>query len=221
MKEQGDKIGEDKLAKTQDEMNIFKQNLELFAIKYKDRICTNPTFRKQFNDMCKSIGVDPLKSKKGFWAEILGIGDFYYDLGIQIIEICMLTREVNGGFIEMDLLIATLAKKRGQDELITSSDVERSIQKLSVLGNGFKILKMGKREIVQSVGVELSSDHTTLMELAQNNDGYFSLESAQENLKWTPERITISINFFMQEGMVWLDAQDPSGKKYYWFPNIV
>jgi hypothetical protein len=26
---------------------------------------------------------------------------------------------------------------------------------------------MGKRDIVQSVGVELSSDHTTLMELAQ------------------------------------------------------
>jgi len=25
--------------------------------------------------------VDPLASNKGFWAELLGIGDFYYELG--------------------------------------------------------------------------------------------------------------------------------------------
>jgi len=32
--------------------------------------------------MCANIGVDPLASNKGFWAELLGIGDFYYELGM-------------------------------------------------------------------------------------------------------------------------------------------
>lgn len=31
--------------------------------------------------MCAKVGVDPLASNKGFWAELLGIGDFYYELG--------------------------------------------------------------------------------------------------------------------------------------------
>ena len=33
-------------------------------------------------EMCASIGVDPLASNKGFWSNMLDIGDFYYELGI-------------------------------------------------------------------------------------------------------------------------------------------
>ena len=41
-------------------------------------------FRAQFHTMCASIGVDPLASNKGMWAEVLGFGDFYYELGVQV-----------------------------------------------------------------------------------------------------------------------------------------
>ena len=41
----------------------------------------NPTCSSQFHEMCAKVGVDPLASYKGFWAELLGIGDFYYELG--------------------------------------------------------------------------------------------------------------------------------------------
>ena len=34
--------------------------------------------------MCASIGVDPLASGKGFWSNMLDIGDFYYELGVQV-----------------------------------------------------------------------------------------------------------------------------------------
>ena len=34
--------------------------------------------------MCASIGVDPLASNKGFWSNMLDIGDFYYELGSNI-----------------------------------------------------------------------------------------------------------------------------------------
>ena len=37
--------------------------------------------------MCSKIGVDPLASSKGFWAQLLGVGDFYYELGVQIVEV--------------------------------------------------------------------------------------------------------------------------------------
>ena len=42
--------------------------------------------------MCASIGVDPLVSNVGMWAQLLGIGDFYSELGVQVIEACLATR---------------------------------------------------------------------------------------------------------------------------------
>lgn len=39
----------------------------------------------------------PITAGKGFWAEMLGVGDFYYELGVQIIEVCLATSHRNGG----------------------------------------------------------------------------------------------------------------------------
>lgn len=54
--------------------------------------------------MCANIGVDPLASNKGMWAQLLGLGDFYYELGVQVIEACLATRAHNGGLIELHTL---------------------------------------------------------------------------------------------------------------------
>lgn len=43
----------------------FREHLEDFAAKHKNEIKKNPQFRKQFQEMCASIGVDPLASGKG------------------------------------------------------------------------------------------------------------------------------------------------------------
>lgn len=51
--------------------------------------------------MCANVGVDPLASNKGMWAQLLGFGDFYYELGVQIVEACLATRAYNGGFMEL------------------------------------------------------------------------------------------------------------------------
>ena len=47
------------------QMDQFRGKLEEFAAKYKNEIKKNPQFRKQFQEMCASIGVDPLASGKG------------------------------------------------------------------------------------------------------------------------------------------------------------
>lgn len=38
-----------------------------------------------------------LKASKGFWCKMLGVGDFYYELGVMVIEICMANSHKNGG----------------------------------------------------------------------------------------------------------------------------
>lgn len=58
--------------------------------------------------MCANVGVDPLASNKGMWAQLLGFGDFYYELGVQIVEACLATRNYNGGFMELEALRAAV-----------------------------------------------------------------------------------------------------------------
>ncbi len=59
--------------------------------------------------MCANIGVDPLASNKGVWAQVLGFGDFYYELGVQIVEACLATRSLNGGLMDMQSLMRYVA----------------------------------------------------------------------------------------------------------------
>lgn len=58
--------------------------------------------------------MDPLASNKGFWAEVLGVGDFYYELAVQIVEICLATRSENGGL--MTLRVGGWVGGKGQSE---------------------------------------------------------------------------------------------------------
>lgn len=46
------------------QLDMFKTNLEEFASKHKQEIRKNPEFRVQFQDMCATIGVDPLACKE-------------------------------------------------------------------------------------------------------------------------------------------------------------
>jgi hypothetical protein len=38
------------------------------------------------------------------FAELLGFGDFYFELGVQILEACWASRPLNGGLMELGAL---------------------------------------------------------------------------------------------------------------------
>jgi len=212
-KKQADEISDIQLRQVQEQITQFKENLEKFATKYKKNINKDPAFRKQFNEMCKSIGVDPLTSSKGFWAQLLGVGDFYYELGVQIIEVCMQTREVNGGLIDMDVLVNLLIKNRGPAaKEISANDVERAVAKLQVFDN-YRVLNIGSKKMIQSVPVELSSDDTVVLVLAQKL-GYVTPSMLTDEFHWTSDRIEMVCGLLLKEGMVWIDQQ--AGEAQYW-----
>jgi hypothetical protein len=48
----------------QEQLALFRSNLEEFAHKHKSDIRKDPVFRAQFHAMCANIGVDPLASNK-------------------------------------------------------------------------------------------------------------------------------------------------------------
>ena len=85
--------------------------------------------------MCANIGVDPLASNKGMWAQLLGFGDFYYELGVQIVEACLATRAYNGGFMELGALRNAVQVKLGQHQALFKVLMAACQDGLSIVGN--------------------------------------------------------------------------------------
>ena len=163
--------------------------------------------------------MDPLASNKGFWAQLLGVGDFYYELAVQIIEICLLTRGLNGGLISLPDLTQRLRKRRKLDK-ISEDDVKMAIGKVHLLGAGFQLLQSGNTTLVVSVPTELSSDHAAILSVAQAHASHVTLPGLVKQLKWEEKRIKMALNLMMQGGMVWVDAQGGEGGKVFWFPSL-
>jgi ESCRT-II complex subunit VPS22 len=220
----GKSLEENKIAAVKDMTVKFKTTLTEFAAKHKDRINSDPEFRHQFHKMCLSVGVDPLASNKGFWADILGVGDFYFELGVKIIQISVQTRSANGGIMSLAEMISKLNANHNQKggkhhhHLISSDDVMRAMEKIEVLGNGFQIRKFGGKKMILSVPMEISNDFESLMTVAQQFQGMVSFHILSGNYQWSTERFTLAIQPLLTEGIVWMDQYN--GELSYYFPSI-
>ena len=202
----GKELEVSKLSSVRELLLEFKDALVQFAAKHRVRINSDPEFRVQFHSMCRSAGVDPLASNRGIWANVLGIGDFYFELGIVIIEICLKVRSQYGGLISVADLLSRIhaSDSKGSRKSVSSADVLRAVEKVSVLGNGFRIVQIMGNPMVLSLPIELNKDHEDLINEAQDN-GFVSEESMRNSLGWSSERFNETIRPLLLDGIVWLD----------------
>lgn len=59
-KDKGSELQDSQFEQLTKQMDVFRENLEEFAGKHKQEIKKNAQFRRQFQEMCTAIGVDPL-----------------------------------------------------------------------------------------------------------------------------------------------------------------
>ncbi|KAI9492157.1 EAP30/Vps36 family-domain-containing protein [Zychaea mexicana] len=218
----GDNIAAKELEQLQKQLDTFKENLQEFARKHRKDIRKDPTFRAHFQRMCANIGVDPLASNKGFWADLLGVGDFYYELGIQIIESCIATRSRDGGLTEINELqrrldIMRRNGKGGKQQEITEDDIVRAIRTLKPLSGGFEVIPIGNRKMIRSVPKELDKDQSALLLLAQKTE-YLNINIIRNELGWNDTRIKNALDHLLQDGLAWIDEQGEDGDTY-WIPS--
>eukprot|EP00039_Didymoeca_costata_P022915 m.5562 g.5562 ORF g.5562 m.5562 type:complete len:241 (+) comp3332_c0_seq2:222-944(+) len=209
------------LSSMREQLEAFKINLEKFAEAHRKEIKKHPHFRKSFQSMCDIVGVDPLASQKGFWSQLLGLGDFYYELGVQVVEACLSTRSKNGGLMNLDDLLTLVSQRRGSASDISTEDICRAIDKLKVLGSGFHLHTLDNGQtMVQSVPVELSADHATIFSEASSNGGHLSVGDLALKAGWEHSRAQNILEELVQEGFAWVDDQSVDGLREYWFPSI-
>lgn len=222
-KDKGTEIQENQLEQMSKQLDVFRVNLEEFASKHKNEIKKNAQFRRQFTEMCASIGVDPLASGKGFWS-VLGIGDFYYEIAVQIVEVCLATNYKNGGLISLDELRERLVQARGrrkEHQEISNEDLLAAAKKLRIFGNGFSVVPIGRgKYLVQSIPGELSMDHTAVLQQASmSGNAHVSKSSLESELRWEGERAQKALDHMVKEGLAWFDHQGES-EPLYWFPSL-
>ncbi|XP_058791411.1 vacuolar-sorting protein SNF8 isoform X2 [Phymastichus coffea] len=199
-KDKGTELQENQFEQMTKQMETFRINLEEFASKHKNEIKKNAQFRRQFTEMCASIGVDPLAS------------------------VCLATNYKNGGLISLDELRERLIQARGrrkEHQEITNEDLLASARKLKILGNGFSVVPISKgKYLVQSIPGELSMDHTAVLQQTNNNGSAFISKSLlQSELKWESERAQKALDHMVKEGLAWIDNQN-EGEPLYWFPSL-
>ncbi|KAH9888010.1 EAP30/Vps36 family-domain-containing protein, partial [Cubamyces lactineus] len=204
----------------------FRSALAHYASTHRDRIRKEPSFRHAFQQMCTTIGVDPLAGprKGGWWAEMLGLGDWQYELGVQIVDVCVSTRERNGGLIEIGELIRLVSKLRGVGgDVITEDDVMRSIKTLKPLNAGYEVIDVGGgKKMVRSVPKELDADQAVVLAIAQEDGGRVSESALMTRRGWTTERARAALaNMLLRDGLCWLDEQDEFFGISYWVPSAM
>ncbi|OAL00773.1 EAP30-domain-containing protein [Phaeosphaeriaceae sp. SRC1lsM3a] len=222
------------------QLSVFQSLLHNFALTHAKDIRANPAFRAEFARMCSALNIDFLASSytkggdgsssgggdgkggESIWAQLLGgsVNDFYFNLGVLIVEICRATRSENGGLISVSDLRARIQKGRGVGGGLTVSDddVARAVDSLKPLGACFGIMTIGHRQLIRSVPRELNIDQSTVLEAIQVL-GYVTVSMLQVNLGWERARACAVVEDLMVDSLVWVDCQ--AGENEYWSPAFM
>jgi ESCRT-II complex subunit VPS22 len=209
----------------QAQLTQFRSALQHFATAHRDDIRTDARLRRQFAQMCAQLGVDPLAGPRrgGWWAELLGAGDWSYELGVQIVDVCVSTRARNGGIMPLSELVIMLRKLRNVgSESLSDDDVVGAIAALKVLGAGYEVVTVGGTKMVRSVVKELDSDQATILEIAQKEGGRVVEAMLMERKGWTRDRAKNALeNMLIRDGLCWVDDQDEQYGRAYWVPSAM
>lgn len=209
----------------QAQLKQFRDALAQFAANHRESITNDPAFRHAFQQMCASIGVDPLAGPRrgGWWAEMLGLGDWHHELGVQIVDVCVSTRQRNGGLIELSELIRLVSKLRGlKGGAISEEDVVRSIKSLKPLGAGYEVIEIGGRKMVRSVVKQLDEDQVAVLAVAREEGGRVVPDILVQRRGWTHDRATAALeNMLLRDGLCWLDEQDEETDHAYWVMPVL
>lgn len=231
----GESISNAQLTQLEGQLKTFQAALRNFATKHRSKIISDPVFRQHFSTMCAEMGVDPLGAgKKGVW-DYLGVSDWTYGLAVQVVDVCLQTRERNGGLIEMRQLLQGVTRLRtGSDtaatdrSAITTNDIARAIKALESLGCGYQIITLegSSEKLVRSVPQAFDTDSLVLLECAAHlGKGYVTeqdlVDYTRSTKAWVLQRAVSALNkALLEDGLVWVDEQATGGRQY-WVPSLL
>ncbi|GAA5906179.1 EAP30/Vps36 family vacuolar-sorting protein [Sporobolomyces salmoneus] len=228
------------------QLSTFQSALATFSSHHRQKILSSPEFRTHFSQLCAEMGVDPLGGgAKGLWDK-MGVGDWYYALGVQIVDVCLKKRDRGGGLVALDEVLSDVRKLRsipsssstttttiGKSTTVadvSESDVQRAIEALDPLGCGYRIIQVGGKKVVRCSPGGLDKDSLVVVEAASDTgrgavtrDEVQAFTEKETGEKWTMDRVEHAIEkALMEDGMIWIDEYNDgiTVKREYWSPAL-
>lgn len=178
MADLGAQITAERVGQIEDQLEELQAQLQKLAHDHKADIKEDPVVRARFRQLADSLGVDLISSKKNVFAGALGLGDFYYQLAGRAVEACMQERKFCGAYVPLQRVqffvqkaydASTLTSGNPQNRhhvhfssskskedkevkrtVISEADIITALSKLSVLGAGYNVVRLGGVAYIQT-----------------------------------------------------------------------
>ena len=202
-----------------------QSSLKSIVMNQKKQLEKDEEYQKRFYKLCNDIGVDPFTQKKGFLSGLLNknLDEFYKQLGMRVLGVCLDTRYENGGLIKLSEIKERLNSNSDGTKAghVQSADIRMAVEKLSVLSSSLCIVHIedeegGEVEYIKSADMELSGDSLKILAKANRRKGKLQVADMghDTNGKWKKE-----LDLFVDQGIAWIDVHE--GLTTYYFPTIV
>ena len=139
---------------------------------------------------------------------------------MSILQICINTRNENGGLIDIQEVKRILNQNKNRSEKVKRGDIRIAVSKLSCLSNSLCITKCldeddKEVEYIKSSDMEFSPDSMRLLAKANRQGGEIKpSDMISGNVdKWRKE-----LDTFVNKGIAWIDVHE--NVTTYYFPSI-
>jgi len=214
--ELGGELHKERVENAREIIDTFRDRLGEFASKYRSEIRQDAEFREQFVMMCESVGVDPFRSSKSVWSDvILGIGTYYSDLAVQVLTICMTQKSIYGSLLPLSVCMTLI-----QGENVSVKDITRAIKTLDVFGGGgIRIVDVGREQFIASTPEGFGVDGLSILGSFKQFP-LLTLEELTSQLGWSRERTLVGVQALVKDGSIWID-QHLGIRKYAVFSQYI
>lgn len=208
----------------QTQLQVFQNALISFKSEYSKEIIQNEQARTCFAEVCMAFGIDPLVVASSINdADNSGKNksERNNQLCIKMIELCSITRPINGGIVSINELLKLINSDTwvSHDLQITfnENDIIESLNHLKIIGDELNLISIGKKKYIKTIPQELNSDELRVLETVDLL-GYVSVSLLRDNFNWKKLRCQNIIDDLVTNGILWVDIRKNHETKY-WIPS--
>jgi ESCRT-II complex subunit VPS22 len=217
MADAGAQLSAQRTAQLVDNIQVLETRLKELAKKHESLIRRDPLVRIKFKQLADSLGIDLLESNANMFSKALGIGEYYYDLCVKIVEICIREKPYVGDMIPLTLVLKEMKRLKPNDN-IQEQDIRMALEKVRVLGSGYDLIGLGdsiNNVYIRITPEDINADVMTLLRLANEKAAENPMAPilTREDLTapprcWNPPRADKALRDAMSAGLCWVEREE-------------
>ncbi|EAN31397.1 EAP30/Vps36 family protein [Theileria parva strain Muguga] len=205
-------------------LNDFRTNFENFVRRHHDKINSDHHFRLKFLEICDILSIDVLelspRIRPNFSRVFGSVSWFLPEICTLILEICINTRNENGGICELSHVLEMFPKSYK----LTQNDLLKASKEFKVFGDSIKVLEVNDKYFFVT-NPDLSNVHCECIKVATELKRGITCLDLSNHLGWTIERSQIVLNQLTSSQITWIDINTNTGNSlentYYWFTSLI